>query len=235
MENELTFVAPEGVYSVTEEHRPANINTHLINTVIYPTHLSTVHVHFSAAKSTGAPGLAQLLGGGKDKDKDKDKEKEGRKDLLQPREKERDDGHSVSSSERLGTDDDGASNSHANLASPLLQPQSPPTTDSPKLFSSASIGMGKKKLTTRPKHNIRTTTSTFVTRLQSMENLNRVLQNKHGDVYFLFYNHTKNFYWTELGNKTKVRFVYPSCCTALIPCRSRLRASPSRPLRRATT
>lgn len=208
MENEHTFVAPEGVYSATEDHKPANINTHLLSTVIYPTRLSTVQVYFSLTKPSSAPGLAHLLGGGKDRDKEKEKEKdkENRKETLREKDREDRDGHSVSSSEKLGTDDDVASNSPDNPASPLVQsqPQSPPPSDAPKLFSSASIGMGKKKPTTRPKHNIRTTTSTFVTRLQSMENLNRVLQSKQGDVSFLFYNHAKNFYWTELGVKAKV-------------------------------
>ena len=67
-----------------------------------------------------------------------------------------------------------------------------------------SIALGKKKSVSRPKHNIRTTTSTFVTRLQTAEGLTKILQAKHGDVTFMFYNSAKNFFWTEVGSKTKV-------------------------------
>lgn len=203
MESELTFVAPEGVYSVTEEHKPTQLNTHIINQ-FYPTLLSTVVVRYPLSKPAVTPGLAQLLGGGKDKDKDKD----GKKEHGEKREKE--DGQSLSSSDKPGTDDESGS----PQASPALQPQSPPLAfESPKLFSSPSIGMGKKKSASRPKHNIRTTTSTFVTRLQSVENINRILQNKQGDVSYMFYNHAKNFFWTELGTKAKVRLTICSLCT----------------------
>ncbi|THH12019.1 hypothetical protein EW145_g268 [Phellinidium pouzarii] len=190
MESELTFVAPEGVYSVTEEHKPTPLNTHIISQV-YPTLLSTIVVRYPLSKPAVTPGLAQLLGGGA-------KDKDGKKEQGEKREKE--DGQSLSSSDKPGTDDESGS----PQASPALQPQSPPLAfESPKLFSSPSISMGKKRPASRPKHNIRTTTSTFVTRLQSVENINRILQNKQGDVSFMFYNHAKNFFWTELGTKAK--------------------------------
>lgn len=63
------------------------------------------------------------------------------------------------------------------------------------------------------KNNIRTTTSSFVTRIQCIENLNRVIHNKQGDVTYLFYNYAKNFFWTEVGVKAKVScfaFRYPA-------------------------
>ncbi|KAI5116686.1 hypothetical protein M0805_007507 [Coniferiporia weirii] len=208
MESELTFVAPEGVYSVTEEHKPTPLNTHIIPPVVYPARLSTVVVRYPLSKPAISPGLAQLLGGGKDRDNKKEQEKQGR---------EKEDGQSLSSSDKPGTDEDGTSGSPDIQASPHLQPQSPPPFESPKLFSSPSIGMGKKKPTSRPKHNIRTTTSTFVTRLQSAENLKQILQNKQGDVTFMFYNHAKNLFWTDLGTKAKeplarITFsAYPTC------------------------
>lgn len=200
MENELTFVAPEGVYSVTEEHKPTPFNAHIVTPVLHPTRLSTVTVRYPLSKSAVAPGIAQLWGGGKDRDnKNKEKDREHGK--------EREDRQSLSSSEKPGTEEDGSPDL---LLSPTLQPQSP-SLESPKLFS-PTMGMSKKKSASRPKHNIRTTTSTFVTRLQSVDNLNKILQSKQGDVTYLFYNAGKNFFWTELGKKMKVRF--DGCCFA---------------------
>ncbi|KAH8116994.1 WD40 repeat-like protein [Phellopilus nigrolimitatus] len=205
MENELTFVAPEGVYSVTEEHKPTPFNAHIVTPVLHPTRLSTVTVRYPLSKSAVAPGIAQLWGGGKDRDnKNKEKDKEHGK--------EKEDGQSLSSSEKPGTEEDGSPDL---LLSPTLQPQSP-SLESPKLFS-PTMGMSKKKSASRPKHNIRTTTSTFVTRLQSVDNLNKILQSKQGDVTYLFYNAGKNFFWTELGKKMKdplarITFsAYPTC------------------------
>src|SRR6266404_1388169 len=65
IENELTFVAPEGVYSVTENHKPIPI-THNVPAPLFPTRLSTITVRFPATKQPAMPGLGQLLGGGKD-------------------------------------------------------------------------------------------------------------------------------------------------------------------------
>ena len=201
MESELTFVAPEGVYTNTEEHKPTPLNPHIIVSTpsTYPTRLSTIVVHYPLTKHAVTPGLAHLLGGGKD-NKSKEKEKEREKEKEKEREKEKDDGQSLSSSEKLGTDDD-TSGSPDNLASPALQPSS---SQSPTFFSSQAMNMGKKKSVSRPKRNIRTTTSTFVTRLQSAEGLTKFLQNKQGEVTYMFYNSSKNFFWTELGTKPKV-------------------------------
>lgn len=60
----------------------------------------------------------------------------------------------------------------------------------------------------RPKHNIRTTSSTFLTRVQSAEGLIKSLQTKQGEATYLFYNHVKSFIWTEVGTKTKVSLVH---------------------------
>ncbi|KAF9014002.1 WD40-repeat-containing domain protein [Cyathus striatus] len=63
---------------------------------------------------------------------------------------------------------------------------------------------------------MRTTSSTFITRIQNSEGI-KVLQNKPGDVSFLFYNTAKTFCWIEAGSKSKeplsrVTFsAYPTC------------------------
>ena len=77
------------------------------------------------------------------------------------------------------------------------------------VVGSAGPGAGsgpsaKRKTVSRPKHSIRTTSSSFVTRLQTAEGLTRTLANKQGDVTFMFYNALKSFFWTEVGVKAKV-------------------------------
>ncbi|KAF9645066.1 WD40 repeat-like protein [Thelephora ganbajun] len=234
MENDSTFVAPEGVYSVIEEHRPSTVNPHVTNTNVppasYPTKLSTILIRYPAHnKASGSQAFAQLLGGGKEKDakkdksktddagKDKDKDKDNH---LKPPTRERDDGVSLSSSD---TQDDGGN------ASPDLSAGSPPVPDVPNtpahehlntIFSTHSpsnVSGGKKKASTRPKHSIRTTSSTFVSRIQTAEGLAKHLQSRQGEVTYVFYNHLKSFIWTEVGSKVKEPLVrlffsaYPTC------------------------
>ncbi|KAI0320754.1 WD40 repeat-like protein [Amylostereum chailletii] len=205
MENDSTFVAPEGVYSVTEEHKPIPV-THTAPPPLYPTRLATVTVRFPASKQ-GTPGLGQLLGGGKDFWKDRVPAKE--------------DGVSVSSSD---TPDDNttpdASNAQESLPqSPVVGPEHHHPhhglfTHHPHIHSN-----GKRKTASRPRHNMRTTSSTFITRLHGTEGLSKTLQSKQGDVTYLFYNSAKNFYWLEAGNKIKaceplarISFsAYPTC------------------------
>lgn len=205
MENESTFVAPEGVYSVTEEHKHGIVGVHTVNTAnfSYPTKLKTVTIKFAPSKVPNSQVLSQLLGGGREKDSKKEKEKE----KAQAQAKERDDGLSVSSSE---TPDDIPS-PDASTFSP--SPDSVPTPSMPheqlnNIFSPTPAPPGKKKPAARPKHNMRTTSSTFITRLQNVDNLNRNLQAKQGETTFLFYNSGKSYIWTEAGTKAKVR--YPS-------------------------
>jgi catabolite repression protein CreC len=189
MENDSTFVAPEGVYSVTEEHKPT---AHTINAVptLYPTRLSTAVIRFPATKSA-AQGLAQLLGGGGSRDKEGKKDKEREKDkLLRPEDA------SISSSDT----EDSPLQSNPD-ASTSISPESATQT----LFSPTRPSVGSRRRTaTRPKHNMRTTSSTFITRLHTVEGLGRVLQGKTGDITFLFYNSAKSFFWTEAGSKAKV-------------------------------
>lgn len=198
MESELTFVAPEGVYSVTEEHKTAVTHPHLLaaTPAIYPSRISTVVVRFHGSKSGGSQGFSQLLGGGKEsKAKERDRERD--------KEKEKEDG-SVSSSENAIDDEDLALPELP--ASPLQGPLSQSISyDPPKLFAPPPSAGGKKKSVSRPKHNIRTTSSTFVTRLQSPEGLTKSLQSRQGELTFLFFNCARSFFWMEAGSQNKVR------------------------------
>jgi hypothetical protein len=217
MENDSTFVAPEGVYSVIEEHRPSTINPNVTNTnvppALYPTKLSTILIRYPAhSKASGSQAFAQLLGGGKEKDakKDKGKSDDAGKDKdnhLKPPAREREDGVSLSSSD---TQDD------VGNGSPDLSAGNPPVPEVPNtpahehlntIFSTHSptnVASGKKKASTRPKHSIRTTSSTFVSRVQTAEGLAKHLQSRQGEVTYLFSNHLKSFVWTEVGSKVKV-------------------------------
>ncbi|EGO21124.1 hypothetical protein SERLADRAFT_441506 [Serpula lacrymans var. lacrymans S7.9] len=199
MENELTFVAPEGVYSVIEEHKPLIIPAHSVSAAspIYPTRLSTITVRFPGTKHGATPGLAQLLGGNKDLRRDK---------------APKDDVVSLSSS-------DTPENSFADTSNlPGLDTSQNSTSyqEQRPLFSHSAIG-GKKKPVSRPKQNLRTTSSTFITRVQSTEGLSRTLQSKQGEVTFLFYNTGKSFLWVEVGSKakealTRISFsAHPTC------------------------
>lgn len=184
----MTFVAPEGVYSVTEEHKPSG-HTINANPATYPTRLSTVLVRFPTTKAS-SQGFAQLLGGNKDSKRDKEQQKPSKQD----------DNASVSSSDTDGSPDPAVQMAQGNVA------QSPALDDQPTLFSHANpAAPGKKKVAARPKHNMRTTSSTFITRLHTAEGLTKALQSKQGDVQFVFYNSAKSFFWTEAGAKQKVR------------------------------
>lgn len=191
-ENESTFVAPEGVYSVTEEYKPAPVLAHPVNSSppIHPTRLSTITVRFPAAKQGLTPGFAQLLGGNKEPKKDKPQ-----------------DGVSLSSSDTPEDPFPSPEITGQDIISP---------NDVPSLFSPSAAG-SKKKSASRPKHNIRTTSSTFISRLQSAEGFAKIMQSKQGDTTFLFYNSAKSFLWVEVGSKAKeplarVTFTaYPTC------------------------
>ncbi|KAJ7172138.1 catabolite repression protein creC [Mycena filopes] len=188
MENESTFVAPEGVYTITEEHKPTLLPHIASAPLVYPTRVSSIVVRFPAAKSGGGPGFAQLLGGNKDSRKEKPK----------------DDEVSLSSSDTPNEDTPAATQENVS------------STREHTLFS-ASPAAGKKKPVSRPKHNIRTTSSTFITRIQNSEGFPRSLQSKQGDVTFMLYNVSKSFFWIEAGAKTKealarVTFsAFPTC------------------------
>jgi len=189
MENDSTFVAPEGVYSVTDEHKPNHAQNIAmsVGTAVYPSKVSTVVLRFPIPKQgSNAPGFAHLLGGGKS---------EPKKDKTEKAVRDRDDGVSLSSSD---TPDEG------DGPAPSSQEQAPGNPEHHTLFSHQSAG-GKRKAAVRPKHNIRTTSSSFISRIQTAEGLTKLLQAKQGDVTFLFYNMAKSFVWIEAGSKAKVR------------------------------
>lgn len=181
MENDSTFVAPEGVYSVTDDYKP-NIQQNIavsVGPAIFPSKVSSIVIRFPPPKQ-GGPGLAQLLGGGKS----------------EPKKKERDDGVSLSSSDTADEGDIHDTEHHVPFSGPG--------------------GAGKKKAVARPKHNIRTTSSTFISRIQTAEGLAKILQSKQGDTTFLFYNYAKSFVWIEAGSKAKVRIARPTFVLVLI-------------------
>ena len=194
MENEHTFVAPEGVYSLTEDHKPGPIST-TAPLPIHPTRLSTITVRFPATKQPAIQGLGQLLGGGKDFWKEK-----GLAPTAAAKEKE--DGVSVSSGETPEdvTSPDVGGTQDATTPTSITVPD-----QAHGLFGPPPPAGGKRRASSRPKHNMRTTSSTFITRLQCMEGLAKALQAKQGEVTYLFYNSAKNFYWIEAGVQAKVR------------------------------
>jgi hypothetical protein len=206
---------------MVEEHKPPPYHLQLTsaNPSLYPTRLTTFLVNFPGPKGGSASqGFNYLLGGGKEKEK-KDKDKERSKDKARKDE-------SVSSSDNLAEEGrEGGSQSVTDAPpSPRQEPEgsasNPPSLPSfaPTPFTPGPPGLqGKKKSVSRPKHNIRTTSSSFVTRLQSIEGLSKLLASKQGETTFLFYNCAKSLYWTEVGNKSKdslarITFsAYPTC------------------------
>ena len=208
MENDSTFVAPEGVYSVTEDHKPLPVANNA-PLPASPTRVSTVVVRFPPTKLAATPAFTQLLGGNKDFWKER---------ASGPKE----DGISVSSSD---TPDETTS---PDLPSALDNtPQiSTITHDHHGLFSHP-VGT-KRKPVPRPKHSMRTTSSTFITRVYSMEGLSKVLQSKQGDITYLFYNSAKTVYWVETGVLSKVCIVASSSNSTDPNVSSRMLCSASR-------
>ncbi|KAG6808504.1 hypothetical protein H0H92_003931 [Tricholoma furcatifolium] len=196
MDNDSTFVAPEGVYTVIDEHKPLSVLSTFGGPAVYPTKVSSIVVNFPAQKqgTSGAPAFVQLLGGNKDTRKDKDKSNNGvGPNKEKERDRERDDGVSLSSSD---TPDEGdaqqqpSSQEHASTSLFSNSNSNPPAS-------------GKKRQAVRPKNSIRTTSSTFISRIQTAEGLSKTLQSKQGDVTFLFYNLSKSLVWVEAGSKAK--------------------------------
>ncbi|KAG8808738.1 hypothetical protein FRC17_003804 [Serendipita sp. 399] len=229
------FVAPEGSYSFLEEHKPHLVTVSAVNAALYPTRISSITIRFQTKAASGvAPGLTALLGGVKDaraKEKEKEREREREKEaagLASGKEKERDGRESVSSSEN-GLDDrelgdlttlatatqetavnTPAVDSSVNIPGP---PHFAPTT----LFPPPVTSNRRRSQTSRKMQSIRTTSSSFVTRLQTMEGLSKALGNQSGEATYLFYNASKSFIWTQIGQKgkeplAKVTFsAFPTC------------------------
>ncbi|KAF8344156.1 WD40-repeat-containing domain protein [Cantharellus anzutake] len=189
MDHESVFVAPEGVYTLSEEHKPPPVLANLPSTQqVYPTRLSSILVRFPAHKA-GGPGLTLgLLGGNKSKEVEK-----------------RERGAPINGAEdSMSSSEQGDENS-ADANDPDRDRDSAPMhSQTPALFSPGpESNINKKKSTRRPKNNIGTTSSSFVTRLQTSGSLSKQLSNKVGDVTFLFCNSAKTFFWTEMGSKAK--------------------------------
>ncbi|KAJ3786895.1 WD40 repeat-like protein [Lentinula aff. detonsa] len=217
MESEATFVAPEGVYTVIEEHKPSVLQTHAAATspLSFPTRVSVITVRYPVKdKGGGAQSLAQLLGGNNHSKKDKEKFKE--------REKEREDGNSLSSSD---TPPDEQLDDFTAPASPTVH-HTHSVAPTNTIFShhaqhSASAGKNKKPSTpvkwSKPKSNMKTTNSTFITRTQHAEGFPRSLKDRDGDVTFFFYNQVKTVLWVEAGAKAREPLsrttfsAYPTC------------------------
>lgn len=193
MENESTFVAPEGVYSVTDEHKTLQTTLSAVSggQILHPTRVSTVVVKFPAPKPGGGQAFAHLLGGGS-----KDTKKPSKDDA------------SLSSSD---TEDFEPPSSQEHHPAGNGTGATPTTQEQHTIFSNPSAAPGKKKTTARPKHNIRTTSSTFIARIQTAEGLSKTLASKQGDVTFLFYNLAKTFNWVEAGSKAKVYLTSGRC------------------------
>ncbi|KAJ3763077.1 WD40 repeat-like protein [Lentinula raphanica] len=210
METEATFVAPEGVYTVIEEHKPSVLQTHAAATspLSFPTRVSVITVRYPAKdKDRGSQSFAQLLGGNNHSRKEKAKEKD------------KEDGHSLSSND---TPPDEQPDDHVTPASPTLH-HTPTTT----IFSHhaqlhpAPAGKNRKPTTpvkwSKPKSNMKTTNSTFITRTQHAEGFPRSLKDRDGDVTFFFYNQVKTVLWVEAGAKSREPLsrttfaAYPTC------------------------
>lgn len=210
-----SFVAPEGSYTFLEEHKASTLSVSGINAAAYPTRISTITIRFHAKATGSGPGFTALLGGVNLKDarsKDKEKEKEREKEAIN---KEREGRDSYSSSDNGNEERDpnqempAVAGSNQDTAVNSTQGESngaqftPPT-----LFTPAMPGGRRKSQSARKMQSIRTTNSSFVTRLQSAEGLNKLMANQSGDTTFLFFNASKSFVWTQVGQKLKVIITY---------------------------
>ncbi len=127
----------------------------------------------------------------------------------------------------LSTKEDGVSVSSGETPEDVTSPDAGATQDATTptsitvpdqphgLFGPPPPTGGKRRGLSRPKHNIRTTSSTFITRLQCVEGLAKALQAKQGEATYVFYNSARNFYWVEAGVQAKVRFAPRSFAKSL--------------------
>lgn len=204
-----SFVAPEGSYTFLEEHKASTLIVSPLNAAAYPTRISTITIRFQAKTTTGpGPGLTALLGSVNLKDtraKEKEKEKEREKEAI-TKDRDREGRDSYSSS-------DNANEEATNQESVTQDTAVNSTTTEgngtqfapPTLFTPATPRGRRKSQSVRKMQSIRTTSSSFVTRLQTVEGLNKLMANQSGDATFLFFNASKNLVWTQVGQKMKVR------------------------------
>ena len=222
IENDATFVSPEGVYSLTEEYKPPPIHASTAGAAAaFHSKLTSVTVRFPAPKVGGGQGLTALLGGGKEKSS-KEKEKDRKKGEESGEESDHDTPPGEDAD--LGGSADDVQQQQAALFSPTGLKAGP-------------MPGGKRKSVSRPKHSIKTTSSSFVTRLHTMEGLSKHLAGKSGDVLFMFHNAGKSFYWMDGSSKVKVSLSLSvrSCRGVRLMCnmgRNRWRGYRSRSTRR---
>lgn len=189
IENDSTFVSPEGVYSLTEEYKPPPIHAATAGAAaLFHSKLTSITVRFPAPKVGGGQGLTALLGGGKEK-ASKEKEKDKKKGEESGEESDHDTPPGEDAD--LGGSADDVQQQQAALFSPTG-------------LKAGALPGGKRKSVSRPKHSIKTTSSSFVTRLHTMEGLSKHLAAKSGDVVFMFHNAGKSFYWMDGSSKVKV-------------------------------
>ncbi|KAG9013240.1 hypothetical protein FRB90_006110 [Tulasnella sp. 427] len=196
MDDSNTFVSPEGVYTHAEEHRPP-LPTPIYSSVSnaptaasIATRISTVLVNYPALKTSSSQAFSALLGGGKGDKKDK---KAGHHVHLP----------AVPDQEESVSSGDAEDGNNTNAAAGGTTDVTPTATEHPphhpQLFSppTATTGLHGKKKSVRAKQNLKTTTSSFVSRYHCIEGLQKHLSAKTGETTFIFYNAGKTFYVTE--------------------------------------
>ncbi|KAG8853539.1 hypothetical protein FRB96_008141 [Tulasnella sp. 330] len=201
MDDPLTFVSPEGIYTQIEEHKPPVLHSYFSTqnatsptAAQMATKISVVALTFPAIRQPSSQAFTSLLGGNKT-------DKQGTKKLAAsetkhqptlPAVQDKDESESSGEHPNLNADDQGDN--------PPRNPSPTPAVEHPHpvLFSpTLGAGLPAKKKSTRSKQNLKTTTSSFVTRYQAMEGFNKHLAMKTGDVNFMFYHSGKSFYMTE--------------------------------------
>lgn len=210
MDDSNTFVSPEGVYTHAEEHRPplpTPIYTSVSNaptSASIATRITAVVVNFPALKPSSSQPFSALLGGGKGDKKDKDKKAGHHLTLPAVPDQE----ESVSS----GDAEDGNTNAAGAGAATDVTPTAPEhPPHHPLLFSppNATAGLQAKKKSVRAKQNLKTTTSSFVSRYHCIEGLHKHFGAKSGETTFIFYNAGKTFHVTETDAGTARHKVCP--------------------------
>ncbi|KZT55092.1 WD40 repeat-like protein [Calocera cornea HHB12733] len=203
---ETSLTAPEGIYHLTDDVKPPVLHSQIVNSPnLYPSRLTTITVSFPARQAT--QGLAALLR----RDRT-DKQPE----VEQQQQQQQQQHHPLPAGEREA-DESVSDEEHESDSDPAASSDAPPPT--PGLFAPPAPAPlnGKKKPAARTTHNIRSTSSSFVTRIHTTEGLTKHLASKSGDVTFAFYNGAKSFFWYELGAGMKeplarVTFAaFPTC------------------------
>lgn len=173
IQNDATFVAPEGVYSLTDEIK-APISSSPVASQ-QPTKLSTITVRYpqQGQKPVTPTVFGTFLGAAKEKTREKESSYELRREP---------DKTSLSSSDRTEEDPSNPSNTNSTPPESALHdrdapitPTTPANLNPPFSLNNYGSGLTRSKSAAKPKHNMRTTSSSFVTRVHTIENLNKYL------------------------------------------------------------